>query len=242
MLWFMNIRMVARGLAWDVGLPVVTYYALHLLGVSNWVALLASTSVAAARIVRDRSLNPFAAVMLIVFGLGLLLSFVSGDPRFLLVKESFVTGAIGLTFLVTAAVGRRPLTLAAQQSWEPADAAELMREYRANPRVRRGHRFSSTVWGAVLLAEAAIRVPLVYLLPIDVMVGVSTAMMVAVIAGLVVWNARWVARARSGQVARHQDVVDEAPVEQELVAEDALLHEPAARVEPPSHGVGPEHP
>jgi len=30
-----------RGLAWDVGLPVATYYALHLLGVSDWVALLA---------------------------------------------------------------------------------------------------------------------------------------------------------------------------------------------------------
>jgi hypothetical protein len=42
--------MMVRGLAWDVGLPVVTYYALHLFGVSDWVALLASTLVAAARI------------------------------------------------------------------------------------------------------------------------------------------------------------------------------------------------
>ncbi len=135
--------------------------------------------------------------MLIVFGLGLLLTFVSGDPRFLLVKESFVTGAVGIAFLVTAAVGRRPLTLAAQQSWQPAQTAELMEEYRTDPNVRHGHRFSSTVWGVVLLAEAAIRVPLVYLLPIDVMVGVSTAMMVAVFAGLIIWNARWVARAQS---------------------------------------------
>jgi hypothetical protein len=98
--------------------------------------------------IRERTLNLFATVMLIVFGLGLLLTFVSGDPRFLLVKESFVTGAAGIAFLVTAAVGRRPLTL-------------------------------------------------VYLLPIDVMVGVSTAMMVAVFTGLVLWNARWVARAQS---------------------------------------------
>ena len=36
-------RTLLRGLAWDVGLPVATYYALHLLGVSDWVALLAST-------------------------------------------------------------------------------------------------------------------------------------------------------------------------------------------------------
>ena len=37
---------------------------------------------------------------------------------------------------------------------------------------------SSAVWGTGLLVEAAVRVPLVYLLPISVMVGVSEAMMV----------------------------------------------------------------
>jgi hypothetical protein len=83
--------------------------------------------------------------MLLVFGIGLALTFVSGDPRFLLIKESFVTGAVGLTFLVTAR-SRRPMTLAAQQSWQPHRATELAAEYRADPDVRRGHRFVSTVW------------------------------------------------------------------------------------------------
>ena len=101
------------------------------------MALLASALVAGLRLgwgaVRQRSLNPFATVMLLVFGIGLALTFVSGDPRFLLVKESFVTGAVGLTFLVTALRGRRPLTLAAQQSWHPEQAAELAAEYRDVP-------------------------------------------------------------------------------------------------------------
>lgn len=195
----MNITQLLRGLAWDVGAPVVAYYMLHLLGASDWVALLASTLVAALRIgwvaVRRRSLNLFATVMLIVFGLGLILSFVSGDPRFLLLKDSFVTGAVGLTFLATVLVGDRPLTLAAQQSWSPAEADALAEEYRTDADVRRGYRFTSSVWGVGLLAEAAIRVPLVYLLPIDVMVGVSTAMLVVAIVGLSVWTVRWAARA-----------------------------------------------
>jgi hypothetical protein len=190
-------RTLLRGLAWDVGLPVATYYALHLLGVSDWVALLASTLVAALRVVlvalRQRVLNPFATVMLLVFGIGLALTFVSGDPRFLLVKESFVTGAVGLTFLVTALRGRRPLTLAAQQSWQPLRADELAAEYRDEPDVRRGHRFVSTVWGVGLLTEAAIRVPLVYLLPPSVMVGLSTAMAVLAFGGLAVWTGRYTA-------------------------------------------------
>ena len=194
-------RTLLRGLAWDVGLPVVTYYALHLLGATDWVALLASALVAGVRLgwgaVRQRSLNPFATVMLLVFGIGLALTFVSGDPRFLLVKESFVTGAVGLTFLVTALRGRRPLTLAAQQSWHPEQAAELAAEYRDVPAARRGHRFVSTVWGTGLLAEAALRVPLVYLLPINVMVGVSTGMAVLTFVGLAVWTGRYTARARA---------------------------------------------
>jgi hypothetical protein len=135
--------------------------------------------------------------MLLVFGIGLALTFVSGDPRFLLVKESFVTGAVGLTFLVTALRGRRPLTLAAQQSWHPEQAAELAAEYRDVPAARRGHRFVSTVWGTGLLAEAALRVPLVYLLPINVMVGVSTGMAVLTFVGLAVWTGRYTARARA---------------------------------------------
>ena len=37
-------RLMVRGLAWDVGLPLVAYYALHFLGASDWVALLTASS------------------------------------------------------------------------------------------------------------------------------------------------------------------------------------------------------
>jgi hypothetical protein len=46
-----------------------------------------------------------------------------------------------------------------------------------------------------LLAEAAIRVPLVYLLPPSVMVGLSTAMAVLAFGGLAVWTGRYAGRA-----------------------------------------------
>jgi hypothetical protein len=62
--------------------------------------------------------------------------------------------------------------------------------------VRRGHRLSSAVWGAGLLLESIVRMPLIYLLPIDVMVGVSEAMTIATFAGLITWNARYIRRAR----------------------------------------------
>lgn len=185
-----------RGLVWDVGLPALAYYVLHLLGASDWVALLAGTLAAGLRLVwvaaRDRALNPFAAVMLIVFGLGLALSFVTGDARFLLLVKSLTTGVVGLFFLGTVIGGGRPLTLAAQQSWQPDLAGELGREYATDPDVRRGHRYLSTVWGLGLIAEALLRVGVVLLLPVSVAVGVSTALLVLTIAGLTMWTVRFV--------------------------------------------------
>jgi hypothetical protein len=191
---------MVRGLAWDVGLPVVAYYALHVAGASDWVALLAGTVAAGIRIVwiaaRDRSWNLFATVMLVSFALGLGLAFVSGDPRFLLLKNSIVTAGIAITFLVSGAMGR-PLTLAAAQNWSPDRAGALAAEYATNPRIRRGHHVATLVWGLGLLGEALIRIPLIYLLPISVMVGLSTAIMVTAFAVLVAWTVRHARRGRS---------------------------------------------
>lgn len=193
-----DLAVMFKGLAWDVGLPLVAYYALHLLGFNDWVALVGASASAALRLAWDaahgRTLNLFATVMLLVFGLGLALSFIAGDPRFLLLKASFVTAAVGLTFLATAIHGRRPLTLAAQQSWRPSHAEELAIEYRDVPAVRRGHRVCSAVWGVGLLTEAAVRVPLIYLLPVSVLVGLSTALMVATFTALTLWSGRYARR------------------------------------------------
>lgn len=193
-----HVGALLRGLGWDVALPVVAYYALHLAGAGDRTALVAATSAAALRVllvaVRDRTLNPFAVVMMTVFGVGLAATFVTGDPRFLLLKGSLTTGGVGVVFLLTALRGRRPLTLAAMQSFRPEAAAEEAEEYRTDPAVRRGHRVSSTVWGAGLVAEAALRIPLIYLLPVSVMVGVSAAMMVATFAVLIAWNVRYLRR------------------------------------------------
>ena len=194
----LNARQMVRGLGWDVGLPVAAYYLLHLLGVDDLAALLTATVVAGVRVVwaavRERELNLFATVMLVVFGIGLVLALVSGDARFLLLKNSIVTGAVGVAFLVTTVVGR-PLTLAASQSFNPARRAELAERYRSDPRVRPGHRLCSTVWGVALVVEALVRVPLIYLLPIDVMVGVSEAITIVVFTGLIAWTLRYIRHA-----------------------------------------------
>jgi hypothetical protein len=186
------------GLLVDIGLPLAAYYGLHAAGASDWAALLAATAAAGARVVAvaawSRQTTWFGVVMLVVFGVGLVLALIGGDARFVLLKDSFTTGLLGMVFLASL-VGRRPLALAAAQASKPGQAEALDRLYRAEPSGRRAFRVSTLGWGLGLVGEAAIRVPLLYLLPLKVMVGLSTALMIAAMGGLAVWNAVYIIRA-----------------------------------------------
>jgi hypothetical protein len=143
---------------------------------------------------QTRHITWFAAVMLAVFGAGTALAFAGGDPRVLLLKDSATTAMIGAVFL-TSLLSERPLTLSAAQTWKPAQAQRLAELYRSEPAARRAFRVSALGWGAGLLGEAALRAPLVYLLPVDLMMGLSTAMMIIAMAGLAIWNAAHITRA-----------------------------------------------
>jgi hypothetical protein len=192
-------RTMVRGLLLDVGLPAIIYYVLHAAGVSDWFALLAASLMAGARIVvvaiRQRVLNALAFVVMVLYGVGLLLTFVTGDVRFLVLKDSLGTGVIGLLFLCFALAGH-PLTLGVTRSWAPQRATAIDERYRTEPAVRHGHFVASMVWGFSLLAEALVRVVLVLLLPISVVVGLSTALVAVVIGSLTVWTLWYIRRLR----------------------------------------------
>jgi hypothetical protein len=185
---------------WDLGLPLVAYYLLHLLGASDWAALLAATAAATARLIWvalwTRQVTWFAAVMIMVFGLGLILGLLSGDPRFLLLKDSFGTAGAGLVHLVSLA-SPRPFALAAVQSWKAAQADELAEMYRTIPETRRLFRLSGLVWGLGLIAEAVLRIQVIYLVPVDMAVGLSTLMMVVFVVAILAWNVVYIARVRA---------------------------------------------
>lgn len=195
-------RMVAS-LVWDVGPSVAVYYGARALGCSEYVSLLAGTLAAAARLawvaVRDRCVDPFAMFLMILFGVGLALTFVTGDARFILVKDSLTSFLAGLFFLGSCAV-RRPLTYyAAQRFTGPVGQAELRAKY-ADPVVRRRFFISSLVWGAGLAVESLLRIPMVFVLPIDVAVAASNVLMIAAYSVLITWSIRSTKRAMAASI------------------------------------------
>ncbi|MEV4638601.1 VC0807 family protein [Actinoplanes sp. NPDC049548] len=197
---------ILSSLLWDVGLSLAAYFVAHWLGASDYVALLAGSVVALGRVlyiaVRTREFDVFAAVMLGVFAVGLGLSFLTGSPKFLLIKESFGTGIAGLAFLGSCVVGRPLIYYAAlRMQADPAKAAEFARKWEELPRFRRTFRIMSAAWGAGLLLDAIVRIPLVLALSTSAAVTASTALFIATMVLLALWTVRYAkaAQARAAQ-------------------------------------------
>jgi hypothetical protein len=198
-----GLRPVLLGMLWDIGLSVGAYYLCRALGASTYVSLLVGTLVAGVRVayvaLRARSFDPFAGFMVGVFGIGLILSFLTGDDRFLLAKDSFGTGAAGLAFLGSCVIGRPLIYYAAQRVAAPTARAreEWAARWATSAPFRRTFVVLSAGWGLGLIVEALVRVVLVYLLPVDVMAGLSSVLGIAAFALLITWNMWYVRRAQA---------------------------------------------
>ncbi|MEU5381439.1 VC0807 family protein [Streptomyces sp. NPDC005968] len=182
----------------DVAVPIGSYYLFKdAFGMSTLMALGLSSVVPAVRtvwgVVEERTINAFAALILFVNVVGLLLSFVAGDPRLMLAKDSGVSSAIGIGILVSVAMGK-PMMTAGMKPWLVKGAADWeaawSRLQSASPAFRRAERVFSVVWGVVLLVECVVRVVGAYTLPVDTMVWLgSVVLAVAMVIGFMVSGA-----------------------------------------------------
>lgn len=218
----------------DVAVPLGSYYLFKDgLGMSTFAALAWSSVVPAVRtvwgLVKERKTNGLAGLILVVNVVSLLLSFVSGDPRLMLAKDSGISSTVAIGILVSVALGKPMMTAgmkpflvkgdaAKEAAWErlmsgsAAGSADFLRKERA----------FSIVWGVVLLAECIVRVVGAYTVPVDTMVWLGTVIMiVAMVIGFV----------GSGGVAV-------GPMERMLAAEVEAAQVEAAQVEAAQVEVG----
>jgi len=217
----------------DVAVPVGSYYLFKdAFGMSTFAALAWSSAVPAVRtvmgVVKERTVNAFAALILFVNLVGLLLSFVAGDPRLMLAKDSGVSSAIGIGILVSVAMGK-PMMTAGMKPWLvkgiAAREAAWVRLQSGSPAFRRAERLFSVVWGVVLLAECVVRVVGAYTLPVDTMVWLgSVILIVAMVLGFVVSGAVAAGPMAQMLIAEVKSEVNseaKAEVKPEVRAEDA---------------------
>ncbi|MET7656730.1 MULTISPECIES: VC0807 family protein [unclassified Streptomyces] len=174
----------------DVAVPLGSYYLFKgAFGMSTFAALAWSSVVPAGRTLWSamsrRTVNGLAGLILVVNIVGLVLSFVAGDPRLMLAKDSAVSSTVGIGILVSVALGRPMMTAGLKPFLVKGDAVREAAWARlesgtasASVAFRRRERAFSTVWGVVLLAECVVRVVGAYTVPVDTMVWLGSVIMV----------------------------------------------------------------
>jgi hypothetical protein len=177
------LRLV-RDLAIDLGIPLGSFYLLRDgLGASLWLSLAVASIGPAVRslsaMVARRELNLLATLMLVVNAGGLAVSFVTGDPRAMIAKDSIISSVIGLSMLGSVAVGRPLMTPGLRLFLTKGTAqreAAWQRLQTASARFRRLERLYTVIWGLALLAECIARFTGAYTLPVPTMVWLGGVM------------------------------------------------------------------
>jgi hypothetical protein len=172
-------------------LPFVLYQVLTGRGVPVLTALLLTSIFPLAGIafgwMRRGSLDAIGLISLIFIAA----SFISGNPRFYLVKESFGTGAFGLAMLISLAFPRPIMFYLSRQGatgGSPEAVARWNGLWTTAPMFRHMLRVMTVVWGFGLVTEAAVRVVLALVAPPSVVLAVGQVMAYVVIAVLLLWT------------------------------------------------------
>ncbi|MFF9396630.1 VC0807 family protein [Streptomyces griseoluteus] len=184
-----------RPLLIDVALPLGSYYVFkEAFGMSTFAALAWSSVGPAVRtvwsLVRKRSANGLALLILTVNVVGLALSFVAGDPRLMLAKDGAVSSTVALGILVSVALGRpmmtegmKPFLVKRDPTREGAWQRLTSGAAAGSADFRRKERLFSLVWGGALLIECVARVVGAYTIPVDTMVWLGGVLMAVVMVG-----------------------------------------------------------
>lgn len=195
-------RAIAMSMVLDAALPFAAYHVLEGQGLSTVAALSASAVFPAIGVilgfVRGRRLDGLGLLVLAAIAISVVTSLVSGNARFVLVKESFLTGAFGLLMLGSL-LARRPLMFYFGRKFRAGGDPEAVRRWDdlwQYASFRRANRVMTLVWGMVFLAEAVARVIMAYTLSVSVVQAVGSVMGFAVVGVLVAWTTAYGHRVR----------------------------------------------
>ncbi|GAA5182505.1 hypothetical protein GCM10023322_19650 [Rugosimonospora acidiphila] len=201
------LKSVGPVLIRDVILPYAVYYVVHHQGVSNVSALAAGGAVNAvfviAGLIRRRRVETLGLVVLITFVLGIAASYLTGNARFALAKDSVITGGVGIAFLASLLAARPVMYLMIRQmlsGGDPAKAAAMDARWDDSAKFRSRQRLMTAVWGAGLLGEAIVRLVVISIVPVSTGAAASTVILIATFALLIGWTRLYLPRraAREG--------------------------------------------
>ena len=144
-------------------------------------------------ILKDKKIDVYAMFILFGFIIGIIAVLLGGGEKFLLLRESFITGIMGMVFLISLLLKKPLIYYFAQRFSNPDKNNKIDWEKRWNiPYFRHGMKLMTLVWGLGFILEAAIKVILVYTLSISEFLLVSNFVLYGIIALLIFWQVKYV--------------------------------------------------
>jgi uncharacterized membrane protein len=154
-------------------------YTLLLNYFSSFVSLLLATLLPLVdnlyHLIKHREADAFGLFMLTGFVLGLLAFLLGGNEKLILLRESMVTGILGLIFIGSLFFSK-PLIYHFAIRFTASNESEKLGQFAKNweiPYFRFVLRFMTTIWGIALIGEAIVKAILVYELSTSVFLAIS---------------------------------------------------------------------
>jgi hypothetical protein len=180
--------------------PFLTYELLRRVGASEVVALAIGAIFPAAKGVidvrRQKHIDIIGAIVLIGIAVSVVSLLVNASPRVFLIRESFVTGAVGLLALVSFA-WKRPLLFYVGRQFSTGNDPAAVAQFNGlweRPEARRVFRLLTAVWAFGWLGEFGLRIAMVLTLSVAQVLVLSPFVFNGITFGLIAWTVAYVRR------------------------------------------------
>lgn len=191
------VRTWGPTLLFNIALPIATYLLLTGQGAGTVPALAVSGVWPLAELlysmIRRGHADEFSVFALVLLVLGIATSLLFDDPRWVLIKDSAITGLFGLVLLGSLVSGR-PLMFYFGRKFATDGSPERIEWWNGLWQYggfRRGQRMLTLVWGTAFLAEAVLRIGLSFVLSVSAMVMITNVLPYVVLAALIFGTIRY---------------------------------------------------
>jgi hypothetical protein len=195
-----SVRTILPSIVIDGVLPFITYELLtrYVPGISDMSALAIGAVFPVVRggieLVHRRTVDVIGAIVLAGITVSIVGIAVGGSPRMLLIRESFVTAALGVIALSSFA-WKRPLLFYIGRQFTAGDDPEARARFDALWGIagaRRTFRVLTLVWAVGWLGEFALRLVMVFTLTLGQVLALSPFMFNGITLGLIAWTLAYV--------------------------------------------------
>ncbi len=207
-----SLRDLVPMLAIDVAMPYCLYVLLSPNFPSNsliplLIAALPPAIYGIVGIIRKGHIDYVAALVVLGILITVVAAFITGDQKIFLIRESILTGALGIACLVSLLFPKPLMFYFGRQFMSGGDPtkAAYYNSLWQYPRFRFSNYLITVVWGIGFVVEFALRVVLVYTLSVAEVLAIAPIVFNAITIGLILWTVAYGNRARRKGQAQSQN-------------------------------------